>query len=87
MIERVCQSCAMPMGMADEMYGTNKDGSKSQDYCKFCYQNGEFLEDVTMEEMMKICIDYTLAYNDYMDPQDVVKLVQGFFPELKRWKK
>ena len=32
-----CQSCAMPM--ADGDYGTEKDGSESHDYCKYCYQN------------------------------------------------
>lgn len=28
MAEKYCQSCAMPMGDTDEMYGTNSDGTK-----------------------------------------------------------
>ena len=33
MEERFCQSCGMPMGDTDELYGTEADGSKSTDYC------------------------------------------------------
>ena len=33
MEERNCQSCGMPMGPTDELYGTETDGSKSKDYC------------------------------------------------------
>ncbi|MHC1772186.1 MAG: zinc ribbon domain-containing protein [Flexilinea sp.] len=29
MEEKYCQSCAMPMGSADEMYGTNADGRQT----------------------------------------------------------
>lgn len=45
MEEKYCQSCAMPMGETDEMYGTNSDGTKNLDYCKYCYQNGKFTAD------------------------------------------
>ena len=38
MEEKFCQCCGMPMGETDELYGTNKDGSKSQDYCEYCIQ-------------------------------------------------
>ena len=31
MEERFCQSCGMPMGDTDELYGTEADGSKSTD--------------------------------------------------------
>ena len=37
--EQFCQSCAMPL--TEEILGTNEDGSKSQDYCKFCYEDGK----------------------------------------------
>lgn len=87
MIEKVCQSCGMPMGPTNELYGTEANGSLSKDYCKFCYDNGEFVDDCTMEQMMNMCIDLNVAYNEYLLPEDAAKLVQGFFPSLKRWKK
>lgn len=87
MIEKVCQSCGMPMGTTDDLYGTEANGSLSKDYCKFCYEDGVFVDDCTMEQMMKICIDLNLAYNEFFDPDDARKMVEGFFPSLKRWAK
>ena len=37
MKENYCQCCGMPMGDTDELYGTNKDNSKNDDYCKYYY--------------------------------------------------
>ncbi|MDP4110063.1 MAG: zinc ribbon domain-containing protein, partial [Bacillota bacterium] len=31
MEEKYCQSCGMPMGCTDELYGTEKGGGKSRD--------------------------------------------------------
>ena len=45
-----CQSCGMPL--TDEILGTNADGSKNEDYCIYCYRDGKFLQDCTMEEMI-----------------------------------
>lgn len=81
--EKFCQSCAMPLD--DEIRGTNKDGSFSEDYCKFCYQDGEFTEDFTMEEMIEFCIPLTVANSD-MDTQSVTVMLNKVIPQLKRWK-
>ena len=59
MEERNCQSCGMPMGPTDEHYGTEADGSKSKDYCKYCYQNGAFTADCTMGEMISSSLSTT----------------------------
>ena len=40
-MEKFCQSCGMPMGDTNELFGTEKNGEKSADYCKYCYENGE----------------------------------------------
>lgn len=46
-----CQSCGMPI-KKDEVKGTEKDGSKSTQYCSFCYKNGEFVEpNISAEQM------------------------------------
>ena len=39
MSQKFCQCCGMPMGDTDELYGTNADGSKNEEYCKYCYGN------------------------------------------------
>lgn len=48
---KTCQSCGMPM-QSDADFGTEADGTLSEDYCTYCYQNGAFTEPgITIEEM------------------------------------
>ncbi|WP_305065382.1 zinc ribbon domain-containing protein [Methanococcoides sp.] len=48
-----CQSCGMPLEK-DEDFGANADGTKSDEYCLYCYQNGKFTQpDITLEEMIE----------------------------------
>lgn len=81
---KFCQSCAMPM--TDDDFGTEKDGSKSEEYCKYCYQNGEFTSDITMEEMIDFCVPKT-AEATGMSEEEARKMSEEFFPQLKRWMK
>ncbi len=37
MNQKFCQCCGMPIGDTDELFGTNADGSKNADYCKYCF--------------------------------------------------
>ena len=37
------------MPMNEHVLGTNADGSKNEDYCMYCYKDGQFLQDCTME--------------------------------------
>jgi hypothetical protein len=38
---KICQNCGMPMKTAEE-FGTNKDGSRNEDYCVYCHKDGVF---------------------------------------------
>jgi hypothetical protein len=81
--EQFCQSCSMPL--SEELLGTESDGSKSRDYCKFCYGNGKFSHPrYSLEEM--IC-----HLQDQMDqddlPEDIIESAIERLPHLKRWKK
>lgn len=40
---KMCESCLMPLGKNWEDAGTERDGTKSQKYCKYCYVNGELM--------------------------------------------
>ena len=81
---KFCQSCAMPL--TEELYGSNKDGSKNEEYCKYCYENGEFTGDMTMEEMIDFCVPKTVE-NAGMDEKSARKMLNEMFPMLKRWQK
>ena len=78
------KAAAMPME-TDELLGTNADGSKNTDYCTYCYKDGAFAGDATMEQMIEICIPFALEANVYPDAETARKQMQGYFPKLKRW--
>jgi hypothetical protein len=84
MKEKCCQSCGMPMDNA-EVYGTNADGSQNADYCKYCYENGVFAQNCTMDEMIDLCAPYMPA-NCGMSENDARSMMKELFPTLKRWK-
>lgn len=79
----VCQSCALPLN--EDFYGTNRDRSINKDYCKSCYDSGEFQDpslslhclEVQIMEMAEVHNDFSLE-----EAQQLIKLL----PTLKRWK-
>ena len=88
-LPQFCQSCGMPLTKNDDC-GTNADGSINFDYCKYCYADGRFLQDCTMDEMIEHCAQFLDEVNKHM-PQPMTRdqyiaMMQGFFPMLKRWK-
>ncbi|MEG1559364.1 MAG: zinc ribbon domain-containing protein [Clostridia bacterium] len=85
MEEKYCQSCGMPMG--EDLYGTEKDGSKSVDYCIYCYEDGKFTYNCTMDEMIEFCIPHVLEGNDGMTEDAARIMMRSFLPNMKRWKK
>ncbi len=80
---KVCQSCGMPMQEAD--FGSEKDNSKCSDYCKYCYQDGKFTFNGTLEEMIQMLKG--MATDMGMTPEQAEEFGKKILPELKRWKK
>lgn len=87
MEEKFCQCCGLPMGTTDEKYGIEKNGTKSTDYCTYCYENGAFTFNGSMEEMIEICVEPVVSVNADMTQDQARKMMLGWFPTLKRWKK
>ena len=84
MENKICESCGMPI-ISEEQLGTNKDQSKNQDYCIYCYKDGEFIDKVTMEEYIKMCSNY--GEQAGMTNEEMKVHCEKLFPTLKRWKK
>lgn len=82
----ICQSCGMPM-TKEEQYGKNADGSKNADYCCYCYQDGAFTADCTMEQMIDFCLNMPESEKLYTDKEASRKMMLEYFPTLKRWNK
>ena len=83
MENKICQSCGMPID-SEEQLGKNQYGSISLDYCKYCYENGDFIDKVSMQEYIQMCSLYGAQAgltNEQMR-QHCTKL----FPTLKRWR-
>ncbi len=62
---KFCQSCGMPLNN-EALLGTNKDHSKNEEYYMYCYENGEFKGDMTIEEMIEFCIPHMVKGNPNM---------------------
>ena len=85
-----CQSCGMPMHSADQ-FGTDKDSSANRDYCCYCYKDGEFVQDCSMEGMIEHCIKYLDEFNassgTQLSKDEAIAEMRKYFPRLKRWAK
>lgn len=86
MNQHICQSCGMPMDAPQARYGTEKDGSLNPDYCSWCYNNGAFLGQLTMEEMIDFCLPFNMQALPHLPQQQVLDAMRRLFPTLKRWK-
>ena len=89
MEQRFCQSCGMPL--TNEVLSTNADGTKNEDYCIYCYKDGQFLQNCTMDEMIEHCSQFVDEVNKQM-PKPMTKeeykqMMRQYFPMLKRWRK
>jgi len=87
---KICQSCGMPM-VDETLYGTNADGTKNSDYCIYCYKEGRFLQDCTMDEMIEHCAQFVDEVNkglpNPITKEEYIGQMKMYFPHLKRWRK
>ncbi|MDR1697613.1 MAG: zinc ribbon domain-containing protein [Erysipelotrichaceae bacterium] len=90
MKNKVCQSCGMGLDQENDR-GTNKDQSKSDDFCIYCFNDGEFTkEDLTFDEMVDISLRYSKAYQNAASEAEknhIKDLTKDYMSGLKRWKK
>ena len=78
-----CQSCSMPLDNP-ELLGTEEDNSPSFEYCKYCYQNGEFIHPgITLDEMKE---RMTKMLDKEKLPEDMLEAAISRLPHLKRWR-
>lgn len=84
MEQKYCQSCGMPM--KEELYGTEGNNEKNQEYCIYCYENGSFKQpNLTMEQMIEVCVPHMKSKG--MKEGEARSLMNSCLPQLKRWKK
>ena len=85
---KFCQSCGMPL--TDQLLGTNADGSKNEEYCIYCYKDGAFTSDFTMEEMVEFCAQFVEDFNkdsgQNLSREEYKAMLRQYYPNLKRWR-
>lgn len=83
MEDLICQSCSMPL-TNDEQFGTNSDGTVNHDYCVYCYKDGGFVDNVSLDEYIEMNVQY--ASQAGMTEEQMREHCNKVFPTLKRWK-
>ncbi|MDZ4170582.1 MAG: zinc ribbon domain-containing protein [Methanobacteriaceae archaeon] len=83
---KFCQSCGMPIKKDPQNGGIEKDGSKNEKYCSYCYVDGEFTspEIDTPQKMQAFCIE---KMKEQGMPRPIAWIFTRGIPKLERWKK
>lgn len=78
----ICQCCGMPLD--DSTTSKEPDGAFNEDYCKWCYTDGEFAYG-SLEELMAFLVPH--MSNDAWPPEQVRAYLADMLPKLKHWAK
>jgi len=80
-----CQSCGMPLH-EEKNWGTNSDGTLTDEFCKFCFTDGNFTNpDLTMEDVIESSV--ALSKKLWMPEDKAREIANNTIPKLKRWAK
>ena len=77
----VCQCCGMPI--TDDLIGRNADGSLNEEYCKWCYADGEYTYD-DMDDLLEICVKHMAGAG--FGEEQAREHMKGLLPTLDYWK-
>jgi len=85
-VVKICQSCGMAIDKDPNKGGTNSDGSKSEKYCSFCFQNGKFTDEgITLKEQIEKNVQIAVSKMGISEEQ-ARKNAENLLPNLERWK-
>jgi methionyl-tRNA synthetase len=78
-----CQSCGMPLDK-EALKGTEKNGLKSDEYCKYCYENGVFKNPKMILEDMEKNVRNQMKKLELHE--NAIQKAINILPSLNRWK-
>ncbi len=78
----ICQCCGMPLD--DSTLSREPDGEFNEDYCKWCYADGEFTYS-SKEQLIDFCVAH-MASESWPAGQ-VRAHMEAMVPNLAHWKK
>lgn len=77
----ICQCCGMPL--EDTNLSREPDGFFNEEYCKWCYADGEYLYH-DMDDLIEVCVSHMA--NEQFTPAQVRKYMEDMLPKLNYWK-
>lgn len=78
----ICQCCGMPL--EDSVISKERDGFFNEEYCKWCYADGEYMYH-DMDELIDVCVKH--MSHDGLSPEQARACMRDMLPKLNYWKK
>jgi len=78
----ICQCCGMPLD--DASISKETDGIFNEDYCKWCYADGEYMYH-DMDDLIDVCVNHMA--NEQFTPEQVRAYMKDMLPKLDYWKR
>lgn len=88
MLEKICQSCGLPMSEKEDTVGRNFDGTYSNEYCSYCFNMGEFTQQITLDEMVEILLPaIAVEENGFYEgeEEEAKEMIRNYLLKLRRW--
>ena len=77
----ICQCCGMPL--EDSCISKETDGAFNEDYCKWCYADGEYMYH-NMDDLIDVCVNNMASEN--FPAEQARAYMKELLPKLDYWK-
>ena len=77
----ICQCCGMPL--EDSSISKEKDGLFNEEYCKWCYAEGEYMYH-DMDELIDVCVGHMAS--ESFPAEEARAYMKDMLPRLNYWK-
>ena len=78
----ICQCCGMPLD--DASLSREPDGSFNEEYCKWCYADGQFVYQ-DMDQLLEFLVAHMSG--EHFPPEQARAYFTDALPKLKHWSK
>ena len=78
----ICQCCGMPL--EDSSISKEPDGSFNEDYCKWCYADGQFVY-TDLAQLTDFLVGHMA--NENWSPEQVRTYLESMLPKLRHWQR
>ena len=77
----ICQCCGMPL--EDSSISKERDGFFNEEYCKWCYADGEYMYH-DMDDLIDVCVNHMTSQQ--FSSEQARAYMQELLPKLNYWK-